>query len=406
MADPVEVVVERLGLQGDGLAGELRIPLSLPGERVRGPVEAGILAPAEVLALSPERVAPPCRHFGTCGGCALQHASDGFLAGWKRETVVRALGARGLEAEVAPTLVSPVRSRRRAVFAGRRTRSGATVGFHARRSEAVVDVTECWVLRPEILAARTALAGIVALGASRSHGVRLTVTLSEAGLDVEVSGGKPLDAALRGGLAAAAEAADLARLAWEGEPVALRRPPWQTIGRARVVPPPGAFLQATAEGQAALTEAVRGIVGEAGRVVDLFAGCGAFALPLAETAEVHAAEGARAMMAALDAGWRGAGGLRRVTTETRDLFRRPLVPAELDRFDAVVVDPPRAGAEAQARALAASRVPRIAMVSCNPITFARDAEILIAGGYRLGVVQPVDQFRWSGHVELVAAFAR
>jgi 23S rRNA (uracil1939-C5)-methyltransferase len=176
------------------------------------------------------------------------------------------------------------------------------------------------------------------------------------------------------------------------------------MGRARVVPPPGAFLQATAEGEAALVRAVRETVGDAGRVADHFAGCGTFALPLAEGAEVHAVEGDAAMLAALDAGWRAAAGLRRVTTEARDLFRRPLLAGELKRFDAVVLDPPRAGAEAQARALAGSGVARVAMVSCNPVSFARDAAILVAGGYRLERVQVVDQFRWSGHVELAARF--
>lgn len=406
MAELVEVTIERLGLQGDGLAKGLRAPFTLPGERVRGPVTEGVLAPATVLEPSPDRAPPPCRHFGTCGGCALQHASDGFLAEWKRAAVARALAARGLAAEVAVSQVSPPRSRRRAVLAGRRGKRGAMVGFHGRRSDVVVDLADCLLVRPEILGALPALKQIVALGASRAHGVRLTATVSEGGLDVGVSGGKPLDQGLRADLAGVAEAADLARLSWEGEPVALRRPPWQSMGRARVAPPPGAFLQATAEGEAALVAAVRGLVGDAARVADLFAGCGTFALPLAERAEVLAVEGDAAMLAALDAGWRKAEGLKRVRVETRDLFRRPLQPAELDQFDAVTIDPPRAGAEAQVRELAASRVPRIAMVSCNPATFARDAEILVAGGYQLGEVRPVDQFRWSGHVELVAGFAR
>lgn len=392
-----EHVIERLGRQGDGLAGALRFPFTLPGERVRG---------SEVLEASPHRAAPPCRHFGACGGCAFQHASDAFLAEWKREVVLRALAARGLEAETPPTIVSPPRSRRRAVFTGRRTKKGVVVGFHGRRSETLIDVVECHVVRPEILAARPALEALTALGASRAHPLRLTVTLSGAGLDVAVEGGKPLDAGLRTRLAALAEAHDLARLAWDGEPLALRRPAWQAFGRARVVPPPGAFLQATAEGAAALTAAARAAVGDARRVADLFAGCGTFTLPLAETAEVHAVEGEAAMLASLDAGRRAAPGLRRVTTEARDLFRRPLTPAELDRFDAVVMDPPRAGAEAQARALAASRVTRVALISCDPATFARDAAILAAGGHKLEEVRVVDQFRWSGHVEIAARFRR
>jgi 23S rRNA (uracil1939-C5)-methyltransferase len=387
-----EVTIDRLGLSGDGLAEGLRVPFTLPGERVRGPVAEGVLA--------------PCRHFGTCGGCALQHASDRLVADWKREVVVRALEARGLAADVPPVVVSPERSRRRAVFAGRRTKKSVLVGFHGRRSEQIVDVAECHLVRPELMAVRPALEALVRAGASRAGALRLTVTASGAGPDVEVAGGKELDPELRRVLAGLAEEHDLARLAWAGEPVAVRRPPFQTMGRARVVPPPGAFLQATAEGEAALVAAVRETVGDAGRVADLFAGCGTFALPLAEGAEVHAVEGEGAMLAALDAGWRGATGLKRVTTEARDLFRRPLLAAELKRFEAVVLDPPRAGAEAQARALAGSGVARIAMVSCNPVSFARDAAILIEGGYRLDRVLVVDQFRWSGHVELAARFDR
>jgi 23S rRNA (uracil1939-C5)-methyltransferase len=403
----VETVVERLNRDGEGVAGRLRAPGTLPGERVRGRPEAGVLVDLEVIEPAPERVAPPCRHFGVCGGCALQHASDAFVAGWKGDAVARALAARGLAAAERPTVAtSPPRSRRRAVFAGRRTRKGAVIGFHGRRSGAIVDLADCLVVRPALLAARPALAEVVAAGGARDGVLRLAVTSGEDGIDLDVRGAKPLDAGLRARVAAIAETHDLARLAWDRAPVALRRPPRQRFGRVAVIPPPGAFLQATAEGAAALIAGVRGAAGDPRRAVDLFAGCGTFALPLAEAAEVHAVEADADMLAALDAGWRGAAGLRRLTTEPRDLFRRPLLPAELARFDAAVLDPPRAGAEAQARALAASRVPRVAMVSCDPASFARDAAILGAGGYRLRSLEVVDQFRWSGHIEVVAAFAR
>jgi 23S rRNA (uracil1939-C5)-methyltransferase len=244
------------------------------------------------------------------------------------------------------------------------------------------------------------------IGASRKGELTLIVTRTEGGIDLAAAGGKPLEQSLFSDLAQLAERAGLCRLTWGGEPVASRHPAAQRFGRAVVVPPAGAFLQATADGEAALVAAVREAVGDAGRIADLFAGSGTFALPLAAQAEIHAVEGEAAMLTALDAGWRRTPGLHRTTTEPRDLFRRPLMPDELKRFEAVVIDPPRAGAEAQARELAASGVPVIAAVSCNPVTFARDARLLTEAGYRIDWIQVVDQFRWSSHVELVACFKR
>ncbi|HEU0221274.1 MAG TPA: class I SAM-dependent RNA methyltransferase [Paracoccaceae bacterium] len=405
-----ELLIETLGHLGDGVAklegAAVHVPLVLPGERVRGEVVAGRIAGAEILVPSPERVLPPCEHYGICGGCALQHASEAFVAGWKADLVRRALGARGITGEVAGVVTWPPGSRRRAVMSGRRLRGGVTVGFHARGSDRLVEIAGCLVLRPEILAGREAVAALTALGSSRKGEVKALVTLSEAGLDIDVREGKPLDAAMRAEAARIAEAFDLARLSWEGEVVAQPRPPVIRLGGVRVVPPPGAFLQATREGEAALVGAVRGILAGAGRVADLFAGCGTFALALAAAAEVHAVEGEAPYLEALDAAWRNALGLHRITTERRDLFRRPLLGSELNRFGAVVLDPPRAGARAQAEALAASQVPVIAYVSCNPATFARDARTLVDGGYRMGPVTVVDQFRWSAQLELVAGFAR
>jgi 23S rRNA (uracil1939-C5)-methyltransferase len=404
-----EAVIERLGLRGDGLAaGGLRVPLSLPGERVRGAVDAdGRMSEPEVLTASPRRVAPPCRHFGSCGGCQLQHADPDLLAAWKRDTIAGALAAQGVAAgEIRPTLSSPTFSRRRVVLAGRRTRRSVLLGFHGRRSETVVDVTDCLVADPAIMTAREGLARLAALGAGRSREVRLTVIAGPAGLDVDLRGGKALDAGLRAALAQGAETADLARLSWDGETLALRRQPVQRMGAALVVPPPGAFLQATPQGEEALVAAVREAVGGARRIADLFAGCGTFALPLADNAEVHAVEGEAAMLAALDAGWRRAPGLHRVSTETRDIARRPLRAEELAGFDAAIIDPPRAGAAAQTAEIARSRLSRLASVSCNPVSFARDARELAGAGFRLDWVQPVDQFLWSGHVELAALFSR
>ena len=222
--------------------------------------------------------------------------------------------------------------------------------------------------------------------------------------DLVVRGGKPLDDALRQSLPQIAAMHRLARLSWEDEVLYQTEPPGLVFGRARVCPPPGGFLQATPQGEAALQHAMREAVAGARRLADLFAGCGTFSVPLAEDAEVHAVEGEAAALAALDAGWRATQGLKRVSTEARDLFRRPLLPDELARFDAIVIDPPRAGAEAQIRQIARARVPLVGAVSCNPVTFARDARLLTEAGYRLDWVQVVDQFRWSAHVELAARF--
>jgi len=399
--------IERLGHRGDGIApGPVFAARTLPGETVAGAVEGGRIAQPRILSPSPHRVAPPCRHYRSCGGCALQHAEDGFVAEWKLDVVRQALAAQGLPAPIRRLHTSPGQSRRRAVLAGRRTKSGALLGFHGRASDTITAIPDCRLLHPDLMAALPALEGLIAQVASRKGALSLTVTRSEAGLDLAVTGGREADRDLRAALAGWAAEADVARLSWNGETIVQARAPYQRMGRARVVPPPDAFLQATAEGEAALRVSVSEALAGAGRVADLFSGCGTFALPLAAEAEILAVEGDSAMLAALDDGWRGAPGLHRVATERRDLFRRPLLPDELARHDGICIDPPRAGAEAQSAALAAASPARIAFVSCNPVTFARDARLLIGGGYRLDWIDVVDQFRWSPHVELAAAFRR
>jgi 23S rRNA (uracil1939-C5)-methyltransferase len=405
----VRLTVDRLGHLGDGIGqgtdGPVFVPGALPGEVVEGDLHGSTLTGLKILTPSDQRVRPPCRHARTCGGCMLQHARDGFVADWKQRVVETALAGQGLAAEFRPIMTSPPQSRRRATLAGRRTKSGALLGFHARGSDMLVAVPDCLLLHPDLLATFPALEALTRMGGSRTSELALTVTRSLGGPDVAVTGGKALDSALRLDLARLAEVEGIARLTWDGEVIALRTSPMQRFGPALVSPPPGAFLQATAEGEAALLAAVIVAVGSARRIVDLFAGSGTFSLPLAERAEVHAVEGEAAMIAALDRGWRQASGVRRVTSETRDLFRRPLEPDELKGFDAAVIDPPRAGAEAQTQRLAQSGIPVIAAVSCNPVTFARDARVLTSAGYRLDWVQVVDQFRWSPHVELAARFS-
>ena len=405
MSETVEIV--ELAAQGDGVTADgVFVPLTLPGETVEI-LRTGDRGTLRKVAIpSAERATPQCPHFGTCGGCALQHASDGFTAAWKRDLIVRALAQRGIDGvEIAETVTSPPASRRRATFGVRRTRKGTLAGFHAPGSEDLVEITSCVVIRPAILAALPILGALATIGASRKGTLRATVTETDVGLDIAISGGKPIEGPLYGQLVAASAKADLARLSWDGEAVVTRRPPTVTLG-APVQLPPGAFLQATAEGEAVLTEAVTAILSDARRIVDLFAGAGTFTLPLARLADVTAVESDEEAVDALDRAWRRAEGTRQVAAIARDLFRRPLLSAELDRFDGAVIDPPRQGARAQVEHLANSHIATLAMVSCNPATFARDARTLIDGGYRLGGITPVDQFRWSAHVELVARFER
>jgi len=405
----VILTVDRLGHLGDAMAmgpgGAVIVPQMLPGEVVEGDLTGDRLVNTRIVTPSSDRVRPPCVHARTCGGCLLQHASDAFVTGWKEGVVRSALSRLEWEPVFLATQTSPPASRRRATLSARRTKGGVLMGFHARGSNTLVAVPQCRLLHPDLIAALPGLEALVRIGGSRSTEVQLTVTRTLGGADVAVSGGKPLDAPLRMELARVVEAQGFARLTWDDETVALRVAPMQRFGRALVAPPPGSFLQATEAGEAALLAAVRTAVAPSRRIVDLFAGVGTFALALAEAAEVHAVEGEAAMTAALEKGMRHATGLRRVTVETRDLFRRPLEPDELKRFDAVVIDPPRAGAEAQMARLAEARVPVVAAVSCNPVTFARDARVLVSAGYRLDWVQVVDQFRWSAHVELAARFS-
>jgi 23S rRNA (uracil1939-C5)-methyltransferase len=403
----VEVTIERLGHLGDGVAeGPVFVPGALPGEVVRGELHGDCLSDMRIVTPSPQRVTPPCRHFKSCGGCQMQHMAPDALADWKADVVRSALATRGVEVErELPMAISPPRTRRRATFAARRTKKGAMAGFYGRQSDVITEIPDCQLLHPDLMPGLELARALAEAGGSRKGTLRVSVTLAEPGLDVEVREGKPLDGPLRLTLAQLAGQFGLVRLTWGDETVLTTLPPTQRFGAQSVVPPPGAFLQATKQGEEALLADVQEIVAGARHVADLFAGCGTFALPVAERARVHAVEGDPAMTEALEAGWRHGSRLKPVTTETRDLFREPLMAEELTRFDAVILDPPRAGAEAQVAQLAAG-VPRIAHVSCNPVTFAREAESLCQAGYRLTRLRVVDQFSWSTHVELVAGFEK
>jgi len=402
-----EHTITRLGIYGDGIAdGPVFAPMTLPGEVVSGTRDGTTLTDVRIVTPSEHRVTPPCRHFKSCGGCQLQHAADPLVAAFKTDIIAQALAAQGLTTDIRPIVTSPAQSRRRASFAARRTKKGAMSGFYGRASGTVVEIPDCQLVTPEVLAARDIAEALAELGGSRKATLSVTVTTSRVGLDIQVSGGKPIDGPLRITLAGLCDSRGFARLTWEDEVIAQRAPPVQRFGVADVCPPPGAFMQATAHGEAHLLAAVQEAVEGAKRIVDLFAGCGTFTLPLAKNAEVFAVEGEAQMIAAMDKGWRMAKGLKTVTHAARDLYRRPLLPDEFYKYDAVVMDPPRAGAEAQTAELVRSDIARVAYVSCNPVTFARDVAQMVAGGFTLDWVQPVDQFRWSSHVELAAQLSR
>jgi 23S rRNA (uracil1939-C5)-methyltransferase len=394
-------LIERIAARGDGVTGDGRhVAGGVPGDRVR---DDGIIIPG------PNRTDPACRHFGKCGGCQLQHVAEPALADFVRDRVVGGLeGQEVTGIQVLPAALSPAQSRRRAVLTALRTGKQVAIGFNAAQSNQIVDMRMCPLLLPELFALIAPVRDLLVMIAQPRRPVKVKLQMLDQGVELILEGVKAegLDAAMA--LQDFAGAHKLARFAidqgdgleilWQPEP------PTMCFGEILVEVPPFAFLQPTSTGQAALIEAVTKAIGNAGAVADLFAGVGTFALSVQAGRKVYAAEGARDAIAALTGAANRARAL--VATEHRDLFRRPLVPAELNRFGAIILDPPRAGAEEQVKQLAASAAPVIAYVSCNPASFARDAKTLIEGGYTLDWVQPVGQFRWSTHVELGARFSK
>ena len=388
--------IVRIASRGEGVTPSGRhVALTAPGDEV---LESG-----DAIA-GPHRQVPPCRHFPACGGCQLQHVDDAAYAAFLVDRIAGALHAQDLTcAEIRPPHLSPPRTRRRATLHFSNPRGKLAIGFKAERSHDIVDMRECHVLLPQLLALVEPLRRLLR---GRGAAGQVSMTLVDQGIDVTISGASFHGLSGLNTLTAFAAEHRLARLAlddgygaearWEPEPATI------SLGGAAVPFPPGGFLQATSDGEVALVTGVRDAVGDARIIADLFAGLGTFALAL--PTRVHAVEGARDAALALKSAAARVG--RSVSVEHRDLFRRPLTRDELTRFDAVVLDPPRAGAKEQAAELARSAVPRIAFVSCNPGTFARDAKTLVEGGYRLLWTQPVGQFRWSTHVELIGVFDR
>jgi 23S rRNA (uracil1939-C5)-methyltransferase len=413
-------VVERLfidhvGHLGDGVAlsegHSLFVSYTLGGETVEVTTAAGHHPDRRQLVrieqASPERIEPFCPHFGTCGGCAIQHWENEAYRSWKRNLVVAALAQAKINCEVFPLIEAHGSGRRRMTLHARKgTHDVIKVGFAAAQSHDVVPIDRCPILDPGLNGAIDAAWALAETLIAIGKPLDIQITASDSGLDVDVRGSGPLPAASVAALSQIAAKHRLARLTRHGELVLMREPPGVTMGKARVILPPGSFLQATVAGEETLAMLVAHHCGRAKHIADLFCGVGPFALRLAEKSRLSAFDSDASAIASLQKAAASTPGLKPVRTETRDLFRRPLVAEELRDFDAVVFDPPRQGAQAQSERLATSKVPAIVAVSCNIATFVRDARILLDGGCRIEGVTPIDQFRHTPHVELVARFRR
>lgn len=406
MSESVEIL--RLGARGDGIAEDGTIvPYTLPGERAEIRREGQRAELLSVERAAPERVEPFCPYFMRCGGCRTQHLSREAELAWKGGIVAGGLAQAGLTVVPEAAIDAHGTGRRRITLHVRHVEGRTEAGLMEARSHALVPLDRCPITVPALARAPdVARALAVPVGGGRKP-LDVAVTETDQGLDVDLRGHGPVSPGVHAALVRLAGELGLARLSLHGERLMEAQPVTVTAEGRRLYPAPGGFLQATAVGQETLTHLVTGALGpRVRRVADLFSGCGPLALAISAKASVHAVEGEAAALAGLDRSAREASGVKGITTERRDLFRRPLLPLELNAFDAVVFDPPRAGAEAQARQLAASRVPLVVGVACDAGTFGRDAAILVAGGYRLERVTPVDQFRHAGHIEMVGIFRR
>jgi 23S rRNA (uracil1939-C5)-methyltransferase len=408
MAEIVQIAA--LGRAGDGIAetatGPVYVPLTLPGEAIEFERSGERGRARRIVTASPDRVDALCRHFGTCGGCALQHMARPAYLTWKRQIVADCLGRRGIEDNVEPVVPIDVQTRRRAVFSAIKTANGVILGFHRRGAGQIVPIGECPVLVPAIVGKLGRLTEIAASVLRPGMPARIVVLAADNGLDIAVDNAGKLGRPELERLGTLAGDEDLARLTVDGTQIFLNRQPEVRAGGLSLLPVPGGFVQAAAAAEAALAAAVLDHVGGATPVADLFAGIGTFALRLARSAAVTAVEGSAELLGAIGSASNATPGLKAVTLRKRDLFRNPLAAPELNEFGAVVFDPPAAGARAQAEAIAASQVPKVVAVSCNPATLARDARILIDGGYRPVRIVPVDQFLFSAEIEVVATFEK
>ena len=400
------VEILRLGHAGDGVTADgLFVPYTVPGDVVRISREGARGRVLDMVTPGPARATAPCPHFGICGGCAMQMLARDAYLDWKRDLVITALAQRGFtDVPVEPIRAVMPGTRRRAMFKARAGGKQVALGFYEPESRNLVDIVECPILVPElarlIAPLKQALAPLLKAGET----AELHTTATDSGVDLSLKLKRERDPLLLMDLSQLAAELKLARLSWNGETVAMAETPSLRIGRFSVALPAESFLQPTREGERILQELVTEEAAASRRVADLFSGCGTFALKLADARSVHGVDAAAAQVSAMAAAAKAGRG--QLTSETRDLFRRPLLPAELAPFDTVVLDPPRPGASAQALALAQSAVPTVLYVSCNPASFARDARVLCDGGYRLERIVPIDQFLWSPHVELFARFSQ
>lgn len=402
--------IQKLGGRGDGIAFDGNAPIyiagALPGETVLAERDGPRAKVVEIIEASSARTTPFCSYYDICGGCIAQHMAPDIYRDWKRGIVVNALRQSGLTPEVALPESAHGEGRRRMTLHVRSVDGRIEAGFMAPRSHTLVAIGHCPITIQALHGTPEIAREIGRLLKQSAKPVSIQFTASDNGLDIDIRGHGPATDIQRQKLIEFSDVNDLARIALHGDVLVERRPPFIGMGRASVTPPAGGFLQATALGEEMLAKHVLAFCSGAGKIADLFSGCGPFALRLAENADVHAIESDKASLLALDRAFRSTQGLRRITTEPRDLFRRPLLKPELEQYHAVVLDPPRAGAEAQARQIATADIAKVVSVSCDPGTFARDAAILTNGGYTLKNVIPVDQFAYSAHVETVALFTK
>lgn len=412
MANEIKLIIEDLGAHGDGVARidgvDVFVPYTLPGERVLAEVRGGRGELCKILSRAAHRIDPVCEHFHSCGGCSLQHLEQSRYLEWKRDRVRAAFASRGLEADVLPVLQTDLHSRRRAVLAARRARGEVVLGFHSARSHDVVDVRVCPVLAPELVCVLSPLRALLADLFVGDEELRVHVLAANNGIDIAISGTcTALPSKVLTEVSARAADLPVIRLSVDGELLYRAAEPYVCFGSAQVAPPPGVFLQASRQAEDAICELVVGALPKrAKNAADLFCGLGALSFPLAERVGVCAVDNDGLAVNALNDGQRWSRGLKRIDGKVRDLFQEPLSRKELEPFDLVVFDPPRAGAREQAEAIAKSNVPVVVGVSCNPATLARDARILVDGGYSLTEVTPIDQFVYSAHIEAVAVFRR